>query len=503
MHILPRPQEHTAELAHYDTGAIADTITRPDGSKLYVGCVSQADSVLKYHQSDGSVRKELILTDELFEPESLETLRLVPYCSPHPKYGLRVKKSDRKGMTGSRIGANQSATHLMVDFVIDDKTLQRKTDSGELGGLSVGYTCWHQPVTGGVIFDALERCITDGGGVYGSKQRAEEVLHRLSAQFDSSETIFLQRGRRYYHLAGVKTPRAPDASPVLAPRLDSGDEVLQTFVPLPRRDNHTQETITMDLVSVRLDGRTVQVPEAAAFYIEQVEDTLGTLRADMEGMEEKVKDMGSPPPKMYDMAYTAKDGQEMKAKMSDAGKAMFEAMKSDMEAQISEMKGTKDAADEELAQLRQDAADRALSELKAFVAPVLGMRLDGMAQMTTVKDVQLAAIGVANGFTPEQLAPFAQRSDEAIAAQFEQVMLQAAQRSDNGDPIARQRAMVNGATPLAANPTSRADAGSVVNSFGSKMSDQGTGFPAMTKKPQAQEDMDGRKKKGFAIRMRA
>lgn len=468
--------------AHFDTGQVTGYETRPNGDKVYFGVVSQADSILKYRQKDGKIRKEICLSDELFKPESTDTLRLVPYCSPHPTYGLTVRKADRKGYTGSRIGANEGGTHLMVDYVVSDKAIQRKTDSGDLGGLSVGYTCWHQPVTGGVVKDAIRRCIDEeGGGIYGSPDKAREVLTRLDSQFEDGETIYLQRDRRYYHLAGVNVPRATDACPMTSFRLDSGEDIFTTVVQIPhniRKDTASkppQEVPAMGIVAVRLDGQSINTDSPE--QVEAANDKLLKLRKDNVDLKAKVdeyEEKKEDEDKMYDMAYEAKDGTKMTARVSEAGKAMYDRMKADMG-----MMHTKaDEMEKELTQHRTDAAAAELVSLKTTVSKAMGIKMDAMEKMTTPKDVHLAVIGVHNKMDAKTLTKFSERSDETLAAMFEQILLtraDAAKSASADDKFRHQKELLDGVIPQQKNPSVKNDRG------------MGTGYP----EPQ----QDGKKKR--------
>lgn len=396
-------------VTHFDNGSIsAAGVARADGSRAFKGVVSQADSLLNYRQPDGTYRKEIVLSDQLFDRESLASLRGVPICSPHPSYGLRVREDDIRGYTGHQVGANRNATLLGVDFVIDDRDLLARVDSDDLKGLSSGYQCRPLPVRAGDLIARLDELAHTDGGWYQDPAVARTVLTRLDSQLRPDDTVILQQDRRYFHNAVVRRPRAPNAQ-ILPVRMDSGEECWE----LARTD--TIEDIVMPTVPVLINGTQIRVDAEDVGIAQTIESSFSVLRADMEEMEEdkKLEEEGK-----TDVSYKDTKGEEFKAEMKEDAAELVGAMYADMQA----LKGRADSVDAELEKYREAARADSHNGLVEQVATVTGAKTERLDSMSD-RELYIAAIAAGTPGDRKALIQRLDTQDDAyLAARAAQVI---------------------------------------------------------------------------------
>jgi hypothetical protein len=137
-----------------DKIAIKGRVSRTDEGYLTgIAPITRA-GVFTYHGSDGKPYNELRHPDDVFSPDSLETLKMVPITNTHPWFG-RVKSDNVKrvqvGMTGESVTTD--APHVMSSIKITDSSAVEDIDSGRQQ-VSAGYKCQVINETG--VFDGIE-----------------------------------------------------------------------------------------------------------------------------------------------------------------------------------------------------------------------------------------------------------------------------------------------------------------------------------------------------------
>lgn len=120
--------------------------------------------VFPYLMADGSIRQELRLPDEVFDEESLKSLRGKPITLDHPMDGERkVNPENAKdlvvGAVGDRISQDGYRVAAQVSIFRNDAV--SAVQNGKRA-LSCGYNCEVEPTAGvwmGVRYDAIQRKI--------------------------------------------------------------------------------------------------------------------------------------------------------------------------------------------------------------------------------------------------------------------------------------------------------------------------------------------------------
>lgn len=221
--------------------------------------------VFSYRNADGSVQKELRLPEEVFDLESLETLKLKPLTNNHPTAGTVTPENVQTLQVGS-LGDNPSrftdggpgssmsditdGIHVAIDMIVTEQNAIQDVMGGKRS-LSSGYTCELEPAPAGSVFMGMEY-------------------------------NFIQRRIRYNHVAIVDVARAGDSARI---RLDSGDAV---------QVEQIKEATTMALKKINLDGVEYEAEAKVLETLNQVKEkadgltkTVSTLEAERDSLKDR------------------------------------------------------------------------------------------------------------------------------------------------------------------------------------------------------------------------
>lgn len=191
----------------------------PEGFLSGRACVTNI-GIFPYRLDDGTIQYELRHPDDVFNGDSMASLRLKPITNGHPPELLtpeNVKKYQVGNLGDNPI--NGDNIHLTIDAVVQDGVAIDAINAGKRE-LSAGYTC-----------DVVDESGTWLGVPYTKRQK----------------------NIRYNHVAIVDRTRAGEASRI---KLDSGDGEMVNIVDLNRTagavDN--KEDTMPDMKTVKLDG---------------------------------------------------------------------------------------------------------------------------------------------------------------------------------------------------------------------------------------------------------
>lgn len=206
--------------------------------------------VFQYRDSDGTMHGELRLPEEVFAPESLETLKLKPVTNEHP--GDMVEPSNVRDLAVGSLGSNPGWTpqldgrsrdedytdgqHVAIDMVITDPQAISDVLNGKRA-LSSGYTC----------------DIEEASGVY------------LGMPYQA-----VQRNIRYNHVAIVDRARAGDAARI---RMDGA----AVHVEAGKKEGHMKV--------IKVDGVELQLDDQVAAAVLSLQSKLDTATADRVKLE--------------------------------------------------------------------------------------------------------------------------------------------------------------------------------------------------------------------------
>lgn len=165
---------------------------RLDGPTLTSAGYLRADArltrvgVLTYYTADGQVSRELRSPDEVFDPASIDSLRMVPVTDGHPMGGVNPESARMvsRGTVGETVRTDD--IYLSAPIMITDAALINKIRDGQAREVSCGYTCDVDPTPGefnGETYDAIQRNIRYNHVAVVPRGRAgAEVAIRMDGQ---------------------------------------------------------------------------------------------------------------------------------------------------------------------------------------------------------------------------------------------------------------------------------------------------------------------------------
>lgn len=229
------------KIKRFDISVMPKAERLEDGSLKATAIVTRT-GVFPYLNPDGSIRYELRLPEEVFHPESMESLKMIPVSNGHPKnedgfVSLENAKQLQVGFTGETVKSD--GEHLLATVIINTAEGIEAVESGK-NQLSLGYR-----------LDLEEKT-----GVY------------MGQRYD-----YIQRNIRYNHLALVENARA---GKVASLRMDSGEATMNgCFSTFTKGENK--------MIKVNLDGLEYEAaPEVKKAYDKALEQ--------VEALEQKVQE---------------------------------------------------------------------------------------------------------------------------------------------------------------------------------------------------------------------
>jgi len=255
----------------FDKSSIKNTIKTKEGF-IKTDAIVTRTGIFIYHNEDGTIRRELRDHREVFNADSLETMKMIPLTNEHPQTETKLLSPDnvkqfQVGFTGENVRADGESVRIPVS-ITDAQAIVAVEQQGKRG-LSLGYEC---------------DLVNEGGEYDGMR-------------FDCRQTNI-----RYNHLAIVGSPRAGENARI---NLDSADIDSKEVEPITQ----TKER-KMTMAKVRIDGIEY---EAAQEVVNSM--TKETTRAD--GAEAAAKSEKAE----HDKTKADRDSQKARADALEAEKA--------------------------------------------------------------------------------------------------------------------------------------------------------------------------------------
>ena len=350
------------QVRRYDTSTLPAAKRTPQGY-LRVPARLTRTGVLEYKRADGTTRRELRLPEEVFNADSMESLALAPVTDLHPPEMVTPEnhKQYSVGVTGEK--ARQDGRFLSADLTITNADAIEKVERKDRAEISCGYLCRLELTPGtykGERYDAIQRGIT------------------------------------YNHVAILPAGHGRAGSDVSI-RLDSGDGIARfdSDADVPHADTNAKPKVktTMDMVEIRIDGVSVEVPkQAKELFAREIERKDSALKERDDALAEIWSD------------------SEKKSGRLDA----LQAERDDLKARLDE------AASPEEIQKRIDARVDLLEQARK----VLGAeeKLDGLND----REIREKTIAKAKG----EEVNFDGKSDDYVCGLFEATVSAAKPRND-------------------------------------------------------------------------
>lgn len=220
----------------FDQGRLKKPV-RTDAGFLRADAYVTRVGVFNYLNSDGTIRRELRLPEEVFDAESLASLDLLPVTREHPP--KLVTKDNARDFQVGTTGQNalQSERYVMTTVQINDSKAIEDIDEKKRRDLSCGYTC--------------------------DKDLSPGVTKGIVGVRDGMRYDLIQRNIRYNHVATTRQGRAgPEVS---IPTLDSVDDDIAIMVTDSAGDNRKEPKHgAIQMETIRIDGVDYEVSKLVA-----------------------------------------------------------------------------------------------------------------------------------------------------------------------------------------------------------------------------------------------
>lgn len=251
----------------FDLGEIHSIEKTPQGFLKVPGFATRT-GVFTYIDRNGSVRRELRHPDDVFDPESLATLKNAPVTLEHPPVMLTPDnvKQYMKGYTTDRVEVNRDLVETDLIIAVDDAIKAVEQDG--MRELSSGYMA---------------------------------DLEQKPGVYNGNEYDVRQRNIKYNHVAIVKKGRA---GPEARLRLDSADAVMSAegnpaFEELPMNtvstpaneflaegENDSEED-SRPTKTIVISGEKVELPVGLADIVEDMMDRYDQMRGEVAKLKEE------------------------------------------------------------------------------------------------------------------------------------------------------------------------------------------------------------------------
>lgn len=258
----------TISVRRYDLGQITSIERTPQGFLKVPGFATRT-GVFTYIGQNGAVRRELRHPDDVFDPESLATLKNAPVTLEHPPVMLTPAnvKDYMKGYTTDRVEVNRDLVE--TDLII-------------------------------AVADAIKAVEDDGMRELSSGYLAD--LEEVPGVYNGNDYDCRQRNIKYNHLAIVKKGRA---GPEARLRLDSADAVMSaegnpSFEKLPMNvvktpaneftaegENDREDEESKPTKTIVISGEKVDLPAGIADIIEDMLDRYDQMRGEVAKLKEE------------------------------------------------------------------------------------------------------------------------------------------------------------------------------------------------------------------------
>lgn len=256
----------------FDLSSVKHTTKTKEGFLKTDATVTRT-GIFVYHNDDGSIRRELRDHREVFNSDSLESMKMIPLTNDHPQTETRLltpanAKQFQVGFTGENVRAD--GENVRIPITIIDGGAIEAIENGKRG-LSLGYEC-----------DMI-----DEGGEY------------EGMRFDCKQTNI-----RYNHLAIVGNPRAGGNARI---NIDSADIDSNEVEPLTISKERT-------MPKVKIDGIEYEATQEVINFLSKE-----TARADSAEATAKIATSSA------DKATAERDSQKARADALEAEKSKIPA----------------------------------------------------------------------------------------------------------------------------------------------------------------------------------
>jgi hypothetical protein len=146
-------------MLHYDTGGIGKYEETSEGFLRIFGTIAKV-GWLDYINKDGSVRKEYVSEETLFDPDHLDSIGGAVVTLGHPPEMVTPDNYNKYtvGATGTKIFADTVKKAIDVVFIVNKEEAINAIKKDGIKELSMGYLCTTKPNENGTFTQIKRVC---------------------------------------------------------------------------------------------------------------------------------------------------------------------------------------------------------------------------------------------------------------------------------------------------------------------------------------------------------
>ena len=270
-------------------------VTKTQQGFLRVDGYVTRTGVLKYKTADGKIVRQLRDPKEVFNQDSLDTLKSVPVTLRHPPKLITVDDVNEyiKGYSSDSI--EKEGNKLKTTLTITSKDAIKSVEDGETVELSCGYEC---------------------------------ELEESNGVFNGEEYDAIQRNIKYNHIALVERGRAGSDVRVLmdSDNLNANAGFEHVYV-MDEGDLSTQEE-KLVMEKIMVEGKEFEVSPELALALKEMMAKKEAMEVELDGMKKEKQDLSD---------KCAQDKAKMDAVEAELEKTKTE-LKSRMDSDLDEKK---------------------------------------------------------------------------------------------------------------------------------------------------------------------
>lgn len=238
------PDSHADTVSRYDVAALGNAERTPQGFLRIPAHVTRT-GILEYKRADGTTVRELRPADEVFKAQSLATLRAAPVTDLHPTEMISPANVRKLSIGHLSEDVRADGELVATAITVQEADAIAAVEKGERRELSCGYRCRIDATPGtyrGQKYDQVQRDIVYNHVALGPRnwgRAGRDVALRIDGAADdaaSDATVF---------------------------RLDAADALSVQ----PSAASSHRKKVTMDMTTIDLDGKHVEVSRDAATHI--------------------------------------------------------------------------------------------------------------------------------------------------------------------------------------------------------------------------------------------
>lgn len=281
-------------VSRYDSGELKKARLSSQGY-LKADALATRAGIFLYKKADGSIQRELRPPEEVFHPDSLESLSEVPVTNNHPQQSLNAENTKllAVGYTGSDV--SKAGDFVKCGVTVFDKNSINEVMSGGKRQLSGGYTCnldMNPGIWNGQQYDAIQKDIRYNHLAIVQNGRAGEMA---AIKLDSQDAVMVEEEKENASVQFEQTKNSEEEKIKSSENLEADakkndveekkDSAKLSFDVNPEKENTKGDKI---MAKLKIDSIEYELPDAVANHIAKLDSSVSDTKKSVESLQGKL-----------------------------------------------------------------------------------------------------------------------------------------------------------------------------------------------------------------------